>query len=67
PLLVQVSLDTEGDETWKREVAALASASREYPEATALLVTADSSPPMRELPGSIRWRSAAEWLLEVER
>lgn len=64
PLLVQVSMETEADQTWEREVRSLESASRAFPEATALLVTLDSSPPLRELPAPIRWMPAGRWLLE---
>lgn len=66
PLLVQVSLDTAADETWEREVRALADAARAIPEATALLVTLDPAPPLRDLPDGLEWRSAAEWLLETD-
>jgi uncharacterized protein len=67
PLLVQVSLETTADETWEREVRALESAARGHPEARALLVTLDSSPPRRELPSPLEWQPAARWLLEVEK
>jgi predicted AAA+ superfamily ATPase len=63
PLLVQVSMDTTRDETWEREVRSLEAAAREHPDAEALLVTQDPTPPQRALPGSLRWMAAAEWLL----
>lgn len=65
PLLVQVSLDTAADATWAREVRALEAAVRAHPEATAVLVTLDASPPTRALPAPIQWRAAAQWLLEA--
>lgn len=63
PLLVQVSLKTERDDTWEREIRALLSARRQFPEADAVLLTLDAVPPARALPEGIRWRAAAEWLL----
>lgn len=65
PLLVQVSLDTSSPETWEREVRALAMAADVYPEARPLLLTLDSTPPTRALPGRLEWYSAAQWLLEA--
>jgi uncharacterized protein len=64
PLLVQVCLDTSADDTWEREVRALLSASIANPEADAVLVTLDPTPPARELPGRLQWMPAARWLLE---
>lgn len=64
PLLIQVSLDTAADETWHREVRALEDARVGQPEAEALLVTLDPSPPARELPEGLRWYPAAQWFLE---
>ncbi len=64
PSLLQVSLDTSASETWDREVRALASAAAEQPGAEATLLTLDGSPPTRELPPGVRWRSAADWMLE---
>lgn len=66
PLLVQVSLHTVMDATWEREVRSLEAAARARPEATALLITLDSLPPLRELPAPIRWIPASQWLLENE-
>jgi hypothetical protein len=63
PLLVQVSMDTTADATWEREVRALAAASREYPDAEALLVTQDPTPPRRPLPSPLEWKAATDWLL----
>lgn len=63
PLLVQVSLDTAEDSTWEREVRALEQASRVHPEAEALLITQDPTPPLRALSKPLRWMSATEWLL----
>jgi predicted AAA+ superfamily ATPase len=64
PLLVQVSLDTAADDTWAREVRALVSASSAHPDAKAVLVTLDASPPTRDLPAPLQWRAASHWLLE---
>lgn len=64
PLLVQVSLDTMDDDTWEREVRSLEAASRAFPDARALLITLDSSPPPRNLPKPLEWYSAARWFLE---
>lgn len=63
PLLVQVCLDTSQDDTWAREVRALESAAALHPDADAVLVTLDPSPP-RALPGRLRWQPAAQWLLD---
>jgi len=64
PLLVQVSLETEGDDTWERELRALEAAVPRFPDARPILVTLDAAPPTRPLPLSISWAPAAEWLLE---
>ncbi len=64
PLLVQVSLETEGDATWERELRALTAAAPLYPEARPFLVTLDAAPPARPLPPRITWAPAARWLLE---
>lgn len=66
PLLVQVSLETVQDETWEREVRALAASAREHRAARPLLITLDSTPPARELPPPLEWQPAARWLLDVE-
>lgn len=63
PLLVQVCLDAAADETWEREVSALAEAAAQHREARAILVTGTSSPPGRKLPKGLEWRAGAEWLL----
>ena len=64
PALVQVSLETEGDETWDRELRALESARTQYPEAVPFLVTLDAIPPIRPLPQAVTWVPATQWLLE---
>ena len=64
PLLVQVSLDVSSPETWDREVRALLAAAEEHPEARPLLLTLDSTPLSRGLPGRLEWFSATQWLLE---
>lgn len=63
PLLVQVSMDTTVDATWEREVRSLEMAAREHPNAEALLITQDPTPPFRPLPDTLRWIAATEWLL----
>lgn len=63
PLLVQVCMDTAADATWEREVSALEAAAREHPDAEALLVTQDPTPPQRGLPRGLNWMPASEWLL----
>jgi predicted AAA+ superfamily ATPase len=65
PLLVQVCLESEGDETWEREQRGLRAAAAAHPDARALLVTLDAQPPTRPLPRRITWMSAASWLLEA--
>ena len=64
PLLIQACLESEGDETWNRELRALDAGAREQARARAFLVTLDASPPRRPLPERITWMSAARWLLE---
>lgn len=64
PLLVQVCLESEGDDTWARELRALEAAAREHRRARAWLVTMDATPPTRPLPKGISWAPAARWLLE---
>lgn len=64
PLLVQVCLESEGDDTWARELRALDAAAREHRRARAWLVTMDATPPARPLPKGISWAPAARWLLE---
>jgi predicted AAA+ superfamily ATPase len=64
PLLVQVCLESEGDETWERELRALEAAAGTHPEARAFLVTLDAIPPSRPQPAGLTWAPAARWLLE---
>ncbi len=64
PMLIQVSLETEGDDTWARELRALEVAAKCYPRARPILLTLDASPPHRALPKGLSWSSAAHWLLE---
>lgn len=64
PLLVQVCLESEGDETWDRELRALAAAAAAHREARPFLVTLDAVPPSRPLPHGLIWTPAAHWLLE---
>lgn len=64
PLLVQVCLESEDDETWTRELRGLEAAAQAYPEARSFLVTLDAVPPTRTLPRGLTWAPAARWLLE---
>lgn len=59
PLLIQASLESEGDDTWERELRALEAAAGSYPEARPCLVTLDDVPPQRPLPGGLTWAPAA--------
>jgi uncharacterized protein len=63
-LLVQVSLDTESETTWGREVRSLQAAAEAYPHARPLLLTLDPTPPSRPLPPRLEWMPASRWLLE---
>lgn len=63
PLLIQVSLDTADPETWQREVRALMDAQGAYPEARAILITLDPTPPAHEIPEGLEWTPASRWLL----
>ena len=63
-LLIQVCVDSRADSTWDREVRALVDAAAAYPDANALLITLDQAPPPRTLPSPLKWRSAAQWLLD---
>jgi predicted AAA+ superfamily ATPase len=62
-LLIQVSLDTTSELTWAREVRALVAAVEEYPDARALLITLDPTPPSRPLPAPLEWYAASQWML----
>jgi hypothetical protein len=64
PLLVQACLESEGDETWTRELRALDRAAAAHPDARPFLVTLDAVPPGRPLPDRLTWAPAARWLLE---
>lgn len=64
PLLVQVCLESEGDDTWTRELRGPEAATRAHPEARPFLVTLDAGPPTRSLPADMTWAPAARWLLE---
>ena len=64
PLLVQACLESEGDETWARELRALQAAAAEHADARAWLVTMDAAAPRRSMPDGIGWAPAARWLLE---
>ncbi|MFU8888751.1 MAG: ATP-binding protein [Trueperaceae bacterium] len=62
-LVVQVSLDTESDATWEREIRSLQVAAEAYPHARPLLLTLDPTPPARHLPKRLEWMPASRWLL----
>jgi predicted AAA+ superfamily ATPase len=64
PRLIQACLETEGDETWDRELRALERAAAVHPDARPFLVTLDAVPPVRPLPAGLSWVPAAQWLLE---
>jgi len=64
PLLVQVCLASEEEETWIREVRGLEAAAEAYPEARPFLVTLHAVPPTRALRRGLTWVPAARWLLE---
>lgn len=64
PLLVQACLESEGDETWERELRGLEAGAAAHPKARPFLVTLDASPPTRSLPRGLTWAPAAQWLLE---
>jgi hypothetical protein len=64
PLLIQVCLESEGDETWERELRALEAAAGVYPNARPFMVSLDAAPPSRPLPRGLTWAPAARWLLE---
>ena len=64
PLLIQASLESEGDETWERELRALEAATAVHPDARPFLVTLDAVPPSRPMPDGLTWAPAARWLLE---
>jgi len=62
-LVIQVSLDTESEATWEREVRSLQAAAEAYPQARPLLLTLDPTPPSRPLPTRLEWMPASRWLL----
>jgi predicted AAA+ superfamily ATPase len=64
PLLIQVCAQADDEQTMDRETRALAEAIGEEPDARALLVTLDSTPPSRPLPAGVEWMPAARFLLE---
>jgi predicted AAA+ superfamily ATPase len=64
PLLVQVCSDADDEETLRREARALEDVARAEPDARALLVTLDATPPHGPLPVGVEWTPAARFLLE---
>lgn len=61
--LIQSCSDITDKETFSREIRALQSASKEFPDATPILITLDAIPPTG-LPAGITWIPAVEWLLQ---
>jgi hypothetical protein len=59
-----VCLESEGDDTWDRELRALEAAATAYPDARPFLLTLDAAPPRRAMPAKLTWAPAARWLLE---
>jgi len=64
PLLVQVCLESEDDDTWTRELRGLEAGAVAHPDARPFMVTLDAMPPTRALPRGLTWAPAARWLLE---
>jgi hypothetical protein len=62
--LIQVCADLSNATTWDREVRALVAAAKQYPKSNPLLITLDSTPPRQDLPSPLRWKCAADWLLD---
>ncbi len=63
-VLLQVCAEVNEVETLEREVRALQAVAPLYPEATVLLITLDTIPPKINLPDTIHWRPAIQWLLD---
>lgn len=63
PLLIQVAAEVHEPATYEREVRALAAAHQDHPEAKAILLTLDPTPPRPVLPAPFEWRPAGDWLL----
>jgi hypothetical protein len=63
-LLIQVCAEMSDTDTWMRELRGLLTAAEEYPAAVPLLLTSDILPPKREVPPSVYWLHAGEWLLQ---
>ena len=63
-VLVQVCAEVNEPETLEREVRALQAIAPLHPEAEALLITLDTTPPKISLPETIHWRPAIQWLLD---
>jgi len=62
-MLIQVSAEMEDSDTFEREVRALVSAARQFPDAQALILTAETGPPPEALPAHITWQFTASRLL----
>ena len=65
-LLIQVTADVQSAATRDRELRSLISASRQFPDATPLLITLDTVSHGDTLPEPLRWNSAAQWLLDAD-
>jgi len=63
PLLIQVSTDVHDPDTYEREVRSLVAASEKHKQASALLLTLESTPPRAALPPPLEWQWVGEWLL----
>jgi hypothetical protein len=61
--LVQSCSDITDAETFKREIRALLASSKEFPDASPVLITLDTIPP-GGLPDGIKWIPAVEWFLQ---
>jgi predicted AAA+ superfamily ATPase len=64
-LLVQVCTELQTVETWCREIRALEAARALHPDALCQLVTLDPTPPGSDLPPTIHWSPAAQWLMDT--
>lgn len=63
PWLIQVAATVDDPTTWQCETRALASAAAAEPNATALLLTADTIRPTNQPPSPLIWQAVTEWLL----
>ncbi len=61
--LIQVAATVSDPDTWQREIRALASAAAAEPNATALLLTADTIRAPNQPPPPLIWQAVTEWFL----